>query len=230
MGEEHGLRERPVSKHEEALPLPSGTPLYESLTSRFIAFDRLLATLADTTYSGYVRLVAADGNGVLLFRDGRVVDSLHRRDQALLTDEEALRSIQRSVEEGTGVIDVVGLDRALVDGLHHLASGVAAYPDMRASWVNITGLVNFLQGRRYTGAISVRAKSGSGVVMLDHGEVTGAFTSESRKMETDPSSVLALCSDPEAQVEVHAEAGRAGETAVEPARERQPGVEAPSPV
>jgi hypothetical protein len=204
MGEEHHLRARPESSHEEALPLPSGTPLYESLTSRFIAFDRLLSTLADTRYSGYVRLVAPDGNGVILLRDGSVIDSLHRSGQTLLSGEEALRAVERSVETGAGVLDVVGLEGGLVEGLHHLASGVAAYPDMRASWVNIEGLVKFLQQRRFTGAISVRADAGAGVIMLDDGKVGGAFTTASRTMDADPAAVMAMCSDPEAQVEVHA--------------------------
>src|SRR5581483_5919367 len=109
MGDQLNLRARPETEQEEALPLPSGTPLYESLTSRFIAFDRLLTTLAETRYSGFVRLVAQDANGVILFRDGHVVDSLHRRQGVLLTGDEALRSIESSVEDGTGVLDVVNL-------------------------------------------------------------------------------------------------------------------------
>ena len=79
MDDQHDLRARPGSQHEEPLPLPNGTPIYESLTSRFISFERLLTTLADTNHSGFVRMVAPEGKGVLLFRNGRVVDSLDRR-------------------------------------------------------------------------------------------------------------------------------------------------------
>ena len=208
MPDQTDLRARPGDADEEALPLPSGTSLYESLTAKFIAFDRLLNTLGETRYSGYIRLLASGSNGVILFRDGSVVDSLHRQDATLLSGEDAMSTIERLVETGQGVVDVVTLDGALIDGLHHLASGVPAYPDMRASWINAPGLVDFLKSRRFTGALSVRAQAGAGVIMFDDGTVTGAFTTDSRAMGSDAEPVLDLCKDPDAQIEVHAAAGR----------------------
>lgn len=223
MPDQTDLRTRPRDADEEALPLPSGSALYESLTAKFIAFDRLLNTLSETRYSGYIRLLASGSNGVILFRDGEVVDSLHRQDATLLNGDQAMSTIERLVETGQGVVDVVTLESELVDGLHHLASGVPAYPDMRASWINAPGLVEFLQNRRFTGALSVRADGGAGVIMFDDGKVTGAFTTESRTMGSDTASVLDLCKDPEAQIEVHAAAGRAAgfEEAPAPLEEAQ---------
>ena len=204
MADQIDLRARPHNPGEEALPLPSGTPVYESLTSRFVDFGRLRATLAETGYSGYVRLVAPAIHGVMLFRNGKIVDSLFRERDRVLTGPEALRTIERTVQEGAGVLDVVDLQSELVDGLHHLASGAPTYPDLRASWVNPDGLLNFLATRHFTGAISIRAGRGAGVIMLQDGEVSGAFTTESRAMGEDPRSVLELCGDPDAQIEVHA--------------------------
>jgi hypothetical protein len=216
MPDDQDLRARPRDADEEALPLPSGKALYESLTAKFIAFDRLLNTLAESHYSGYIRLLASGSNGVILFRDGQVVDSLHRQSNTLLAGDEAMATIERLVESGQGVLDVVTLEGELIDGLHHLASGVAAYPDMRASWINAPGLVDFLKSRRFTGALSVRADAGAGVIMFDDGNVTGAFTTESRTMGGDPATVLGLCSDAEAQLEVHAAAGRPTTVFTEP--------------
>ena len=207
MADQLDLRTRPHDAGEEALPLPSGSPVYESLTSRFIDFGRLRATLSETGYSGYVRLVAPRMHGVMLFRNGKIVDSLLREGEHTMTGPEALRAIERTVQEGNGVLDVVDLESDLVDGLHHLASGAPTYPDLRASWVNPDGLLKFLESRHFTGAVSVRAHDGAGVIMLHDGEVSGAFTTESRAMGDDPGHVLALCGDPDAQIEVHA-AGR----------------------
>lgn len=207
MADQIDLRARPRDPGEESLPLPSGSPVYESLTSRFVDFGRLRATLAETGYSGYVRLVAPQVHGVMLFRNGKIVDSLHRERERTLHGPDALRAIEHSVQQGDGVLDVVDLDSDLVDGLHHLASGAATYPDLRASWVNPDGLLKFLETRHFTGAVSVRGTAGSGVIMLQDGEVSGAFTTESRQMGDDPKSVLDLCNDPDAAIEVHA-AGR----------------------
>lgn len=224
MADQMDLRARPIDAGEEALPLPTGTPVYESLTSRFVDFQRLQRTLAETGYSGYVRLVAPGAQGVVLLRNGKIVDSLHRRGSETLNGGSALAAIERQVADGTGVLDVVNLDSQLVDGLHHLASGAPTYPDLRASWVNPEGLLRFLAQHQFTGAISVRAGRGGGVIMLHDGEVNGAFTTESRVMGDDAAAVIALCEDPEAQIEVHAAgpASGAAHRGLEPIEQGEP--------
>lgn len=208
------LRSRPSDSGEEALPLPTGTPLYESLTAKFIAFDRLLQTLGDVGASGYVRLTAPQANGIVLLRNGKVVDALHRQDGALRRGDSALAAIRQLIESGTGVLDVVSLESELIDGLHHLASGVPTYPELFAAWVNGEGLVAFLQKQRFTGCMSVRAQGGGGVIMLSDGEVTGAFTTTARQLQTDTAEVLGLCGDPEARIEVHGASEQTRQSAV----------------
>lgn len=220
MADQMDLRARPIDPGEEALPLPSGSPVYESLTARFIDFERLRNTLAESGYSGYVRFLAPGSQGVVLLRNGKVVDTLHRRGPEILTGGAALAAIERQVADGSGVLDVVNLDSELVDGLHHLASGAPTYPDLRASWVNPEGLLRFLAQRHFTGAISVRADKGGGVIMLQDGEVTGAFTTESRVMGDDAAAVTALCQDPDAQIEVHAAGPRRAGEGFEPIEQR----------
>jgi hypothetical protein len=222
MADQMDLRARPLDAGEEALPLPSGTPIYESLTTRFVDFDRLQRTLAETGYSGYVRLVAPGAQGVVLLRNGKVVDALHRRGSDILSGGSALAAIQRQVADGTGVIDVVNLDSELVDGLHHLASGAPTYPELRASWINPEGLLRFLEQGHFTGAVSIRAGRGGGVIMLHDGEVSGAFTTESREMGGDAGAVIALCDDPEAQIEVHAAGPGLAQKTFEPVEQREP--------
>ena len=208
MTDQLDLKARPDDSAEDALPLPLGTVIYESLTCKFISFERMLEALAESGYSGFVRLAAPRANGVLLFRNGKVLDSIHRGDEELVSGSPALTSIERHVAAGSGVMDVVGVDSELVDGLHHLASGVATYPELRASWINAPGLVRFLSETGFSGAISIRTKAVAGVIMIAAGAVTGAFTTESREMGADPEVVLKLCSDPNAQIEVRAARAR----------------------
>jgi hypothetical protein len=215
---ELNLQTRPEDSAEDPLPLPGGTPVYESLTSRFVAFDRMLQTLADSGYSGFVRMLAPGSSGVLLFRNGRIVDALHRDTSTLAQGDAALSAIERQAQDGAAILDIVNLHQELVDGLHQLASGRPDQPDMRASWINAQGLVRFLQDRRYTGALSVRGNAGAGVIVFDAGEVRGSFTTESQSMANDPSEVLALWSDPEARIELHAVGPDGGPSAVSSAR------------
>jgi hypothetical protein len=204
------LKKRPNDSGEDALLVPTGTPLYESLSAKLIAFDRLLSTLGQGGYSGFVRVLGSGVNSILLFRNGNMIDCLWRDRDGLNLGDPALAKAQALIQAGDAVVDVVDLEPEMVDSLHHLASGTQTYPEMFASWVNMEGLVEFLKQRNFTGTISVRSNSGGGVLMLRHGELAGAFTTSSRELATDQGEVVALCDDPEARIEVRSGAGQQG--------------------
>src|SRR5579859_6461677 len=202
MAEMAELKRRPHDSGEDALLVPTGAPLYESLSARFIAYDRLVTTLGRGGYSGYVRVLGPGVNGILLFRNGKMIDCLWRGRDQLRKNEEAEMSARSLLDSGEAVVDVVDLQAELVDSLHHLASGATTYPEMFASWVNLDGLLAFLKERSFSGTISVKAKDGGGVLMLRAGELDGAFTTHSRELSTEETDVLALAADPEARIEV----------------------------
>jgi hypothetical protein len=196
------FRSRPDDSGEEALPLPTGTSVYDSLTTKFVAFHRLLETLADASHSGYVKLVAPGSNGIVLLREGQVVDALYRGQESLQRGNAALDSIQAAVTEGSGVLDIVALEPAIVDGLHGVASGRTMYPELIASWVNADGLVSHLKERSFSGSLIVTSGAGRGVIIFDQGSVSASFTTASRQLAPNEKEVLALCADQQARLEV----------------------------
>jgi hypothetical protein len=196
------FRSRPSDSGEEALPLPTGTAIYDSLTTKFVAFPRLLETLAETSHSGYVKLVAPGANGIVLLREGQVIDSLFRAPETLLRGSAALDAVQTAVAEGEGVLDIVALEPGIVDGLHGVASGRTMYPELIASWVNAEGLVSYLKELGFSGSLIVTSQSGQGVVIFEGGRVSASFTTESRELAPNEKEVLALCADKEARLEV----------------------------
>jgi hypothetical protein len=202
MAEMADLKKRPDDSGEDALLVPTGAPLYESLNARLIAFDRLASTLGQGGYSGFVRVLGPGSNGILLFRNGKMIDCLWRERGKLTQGEQAEARARNLMESGEAVVDIVDLQAELVDSLHHLASGAASYPEMYASWVNVEGLVAFLKERSFTGTISIKSSSGGGVLMLRRGELDGAFTTSSRELSQDQAGVVALADDPEARIEV----------------------------
>src|SRR5438105_2433057 len=205
------LKKRPHDAGEDALLVPSGTPLYESLSARFIAFDRLMATLGQGGYSGFVRVLGPNVNAIMLFRNGKMIDCLWRESDQLAEGDQAVRNVEALVHAGEAVVDIVELQAEMVDSLHHLASGSPTYPELYASWVNLDGLVAFLKGRNFTGSLTVKAKAGGGVLMFRHGDLIGAFTIGSRELASEEREVLALGGDPDAQIEVRSAAGQAVE-------------------
>ena len=196
------FRSRPDDSGEEALPLPTGTSVYDSLTTKFVAFPRLLETLADAAHSGYVKLIAPGTNGIVLLREGQVVDALYRGPESLQRGDQALEQIQAAVAEGSGVLDIVALEPAIVDGLHGVASGRTMYPELTASWVNAEGLVAHLKDRGFSGSLIVTSTAGRGVIIFEAGNVSASFTTASRQLAPNEKEVLALCADQQAQLEV----------------------------
>src|ERR671939_1844092 len=109
------LKKRPHDAGEDALLVPSGTPLYESLSARFVAFDRLMATLGQGGYSGFVRVLGPHVNAIMLFRNGKMIDCLWRDSERLTEGEAAVRKVESLVHGGDAVIDIVELQPEMVD-------------------------------------------------------------------------------------------------------------------
>ena len=209
------LKKRPHDAGDDALLVPSGTPLYESLSARFLAFDRVIATLGQGGYSGFVRVLGPRVNAILLFRNGKMIDCLCREGDSRVDGDAAVRRVEQLVHGGEAVVDIVELQPEMVDSLHHLASGAPTYPELYASWVNLAGLVTFLRQRGFTGSVTVQAEAGGGVLMLRHGELLGAFTTNSRELASEEGEVLALASDPQARIEVRSAAAQTREQRAE---------------
>jgi outer membrane biosynthesis protein TonB len=201
-----GVKHRPQPKHgREPIPVPAGQILYDSLKTSFVDFPRLLTTLEREGYTGYVRLLTDDASGLILFRDGSALECLYdgaTEAASLVLGKQALQQFNDDVTAGHGVLDVVGLSPELIDGLYELTVSRPMYTELYAAWVDMKALLKFLSERKLSGSVMIRSGSGTGVIILAHGDLAGAYTSESREIADNPDQALALCDDPRAMIEV----------------------------
>jgi hypothetical protein len=180
--------------------------MYDSLKTSFVDFPRLITTLEREGHTGYVRLLTENANGLIYFREGTVLECVYDAgdDPNAELGKQALIHFNEEVNRGQGVLDVVGLTPELVDGLFELTVAQPVYTELYASWVDVPALLRFLEERRLSGTLTVRATTGTGVIILKEGKIAGAYTSESREVAERADSVLALCRDPGAMIEVKA--------------------------
>jgi len=232
-----GVKHRPQPKHgREPIPVPAGQILYDSLKTSFVDFPRLLTTLEREGYTGYVRLLTDEASGLILFREGSALECLYdgaAEAGSLILGKQALQQFNDDVTAGHGVLDVVGLSPELIDGLYELTVSRPMYTELYAGWVDMRALLNFLSERNLSGSVMIRSGAGTGVIILSHGELAGAYTSESREISDKPDQALALCEDPNAMIEV-----KSADTSKHPPldvdevvagqRSRQPAAPAPS--
>jgi Domain of unknown function (DUF4388) len=201
-----GFRQRPQPRHgREAIPVPAGQVMYDSLKTSFVDFPRLITTLEREGHTGYVRLLTDSANGLLYFREGTALECVFDGgENEFERGKAALQRFNDEVTRGQGVLDVVGLSPELVDGLYELTVAEPIYSDLYASWVDMNALLKFLEERRLSGSLMVTATAGTGVIILTEGKLSGAYASQSREVSNDASAVLMLCQDPQAMIEVKA--------------------------
>jgi hypothetical protein len=201
-----GLKFRPMPRYtREPIPTPYGELMYDSLKTSFVDFPRLITTLERESFTGYIRLLADGPSGLIYFRDGTPLECVY--DNGTDPTEQgrtALLNLNQEVTRGQGVLDVVGLSPELVDGLYHVTVAQPIYSQLYAGWIEMESFLQFLCDRKLTGSLIVRARSGTGVIIMDEGQLAGAYTSRSREVSGDADGVLALCDDPEAMIEVKA--------------------------
>jgi hypothetical protein len=197
---------RPLPKHgREPIPVPAGQVIYDSLKTSFVDLPRLITTLEKEAYTGYVRLLTEEAAGMLLFHEGSALECMYDEGDehsGLILGKQALQKFNEDVTNGHGVLDVVGLSSELIEGLYEMTVSRPMYTELYASWVNMKAMLRFLYDRRLSGSVMIRAAAGTGVIILDDGEVAGAYTSESRDISDKPDLVLAMCEDPDAMIEI----------------------------
>src|SRR5579872_4248231 len=202
-----GVKHRPSPKNgREPIPVPAGQVIYDSLKTSFVDFPRLITTLEKESYTGYVRLLTDDASGLILFREGSALECMYDAGNdaqtGLVLGKQALQQFNDDVVSGHGVLDVVGLSSDVIDGLYELTVSRPMYTELYASWVDMKALLKFLNDRKLSGSVMIRAGSGTGVIILAEGDVAGAYTSESRDISDKPDRALALCEDANAMIEV----------------------------
>ena len=184
-----------------SLPIPSGPVQYEGLKSAFVDFPRLLRTLRSDRHTGFIRLFNGPTAGVLLFRDGELVEA-EAGDDGSAHGEDAFNIFRRGMDTGEGLIDVVELDSDTVTSVARLLTGPPLFAGLLARFVNFPALLEYLAEERLDGSVIVVGGTETGVILLKEGSVLAAYTADSRTPQTGTESVAALATERPARIEV----------------------------
>ncbi len=201
------------------LPMPAGSLQYAGLKSAFIDFPRLLRTLRADGHTGFIRLVAGASCGVLLFRDGEVVEAEAGEDGAA-HGEQGFRVVRDHIERGEGLLDVVTLDAETVSSLARLFAGPALFTGLVARFVNFSALLEHLAEQRLDGSVIVVGGSETGVILLRDGTVRAAYTAAAPEAQASTDAVATLAAEPGARIDVRGDGGGGGTVDTEAALSR----------
>jgi hypothetical protein len=184
-----------------SLPIPAGKVQYEGLKSAFVDFPRLLRTLRTERHTGYIRLLSGPATGVLLLRDGELIEA-EAGDDGSAHGEDAFIIFRRQMDTGEGVIDVIDLDSETVTAVARLLTGPALFTGLLARFVNFPALLEYLAEEKVDGSVIVSGGSQAGVILLNAGGVLAAYTADARTPQTGTEAVEALATERPASIEV----------------------------
>ena len=184
-----------------SLPIPDGTVQYEGLKSAFVDFPRLLRTLRTDHHTGYIRLTTQSGTGVLLFRDGELVEA-EAGDKGSAHGEAAFQIFRRDMDTGQGLIDVIDLDADTVTALARLLTGPAVFTGLLGRFINFDALLEYLAEEQLDGSVVVTDGADMGVILLRQGGVLAAYTSTQPTPQTGTEMVGRLAAEKPARIEV----------------------------
>ena len=187
-------------------PLPSGRAQYEGLKSAFVDFPKLLRTLRGDQHTGYIRLTAPDFSGILLFHEGHLLEALSSNAGAR-SGEAAFQAMRRSMDAGTGGLDVIDLAGETVEALAQLLTAPLLYTGLLGRFINFDALLAFLTEEGVEGAVLVVGSADSGIILLSRGKVLGAYTQTSPALNTATTGVAKIATDKTARIEVKSGTG-----------------------
>ncbi|MEO8897760.1 MAG: DUF4388 domain-containing protein [Candidatus Dormibacter sp.] len=202
-----------------SLPIPAGKVQYEGLKSAFVDFPRLLRTLRTERHTGYIRLLSGAATGVLLLREGELIEA-EAGDDGTAHGEDAFIIFRRQMDTGEGVIDVIELDSETVTSVARLLTGPPLFTGLLARFINFPALLEYLGEEKVDGSVIVSGGSQAGVILLSAGGVLAAYTTDARTPLTSTETVEALAAERPANIEVRGDDRSRGGIDVEAALSR----------
>ncbi|MFN2463712.1 MAG: hypothetical protein ABR573_07410 [Candidatus Dormibacteria bacterium] len=193
--------ERRDSADMQLYAMPPGESL-QRLRSDFVALDKMLGTMETGSFTGYLRVHAAEINGVVLLLRGAVVETLFDMAPVVVTGQRALGLVAAAVAEGGGEVDIVALSEEVVVGIYQLLTAPSLYENLFARFVDVPALLDHLGDSGLSGSLIVTNGQDQGVVLVRDGEVMSAYTAHSPNPEDAPEMLRRLCEDPATAIEV----------------------------
>jgi hypothetical protein len=174
--------------------LPNGSPLYQNLSTSFANLSQLVADLNARRFSGYVRVTAADEDGVLFLAEGGVAQAVAQGADHRETGASAIERFTGVANDPGGVISVYEVEPELVGLLVRSVESVPVYENLSTGFTSLEKLVETLCSEGHTGYIDATFGNhrGFGVIYFEAGQVVEAVLSSEGDSVSGPDIVATI--------------------------------------
>ncbi|MCA9829237.1 MAG: hypothetical protein R3B97_06080 [Dehalococcoidia bacterium] len=155
---------------------PKDRPIFPVLRTSFTRFDILIDELASEGATGCLAGTFAGCEGAILFLNGTPAASLFSEGTKRFTGPEAARKIHAAAGKPGGLIEVYGLEEAVLQGLVRGLDAVPLYENLSTDFASPDRLFARLREDGHSGHVDVHLASGNGeaMIMFEEGSIVRA--------------------------------------------------------
>lgn len=146
--------------------LPKEKSIYENLNTSFTNFEELLADLKTNHFTGFMRIVYWDYEGILFFDSGSIINALEETEGNRKIEQEAINNLLTKVKEKNGTISVYSLSSDLVTMLAGTVKSEIVYKDLSSDFTNLKKLLEKLNDAQHTGYIEILTGDGKHIATI----------------------------------------------------------------
>jgi hypothetical protein len=182
--------------------LPKGNPLNENIPTGRIRLPEVLDKLKNGGFTGYLKFVFPEAQGVLFFEAGKMISAQMECGASKLSGFEALASLCREITSGGGTFGVFRLSRDMTMCLHALLHGDVLYRGQEVKLIDIKGLLEKMKARQLNGCLRLYTDERSALIFYKDGTPLGFMHDGSEEIETSASESQKIAGLPGAKLDV----------------------------
>jgi len=182
--------------------LPKGNPVKENVNPGKINLPAALEKLQTGKFCGYLRFDFADGTGVIIFENGRLISALFEGSTQRLIAYDAIATIFEKSLEGNGQLNVYRLAPELALSVHALLHGDVLYKGQELKLIDIKSLLGRLKEMAMSGCLRIYTGDRVALIFYRDGSPLGFFHDGSTEIETTADTSMSVARLPGAKIDV----------------------------
>jgi len=156
--------------------LPTGTLVFENLTSTMINIDGFFDELKKRRLTGYVTATTSDISGIIFFRDGVPVNAIEEMGSDRIIGESSLIDLVRRCQTESVALNVSELSTSILNAVIGLLNSETVYKNLRSDFVSLDKLLMTLEEERHTGCLKITMDADCGMLFFENGiPIDGTF-------------------------------------------------------
>lgn len=156
--------------------LPTGTLVFENLTSTMINIDGFFDELKKRRLTGYVTATTDDISGIIFFRDGVPVNAIEEMGSDRIIGESSLIDLVRRCRTEGVALNVRELSTSILNAVIGLLNSETVYKNLRSDFVSLDKLLMTLEEEKHTGCLKITMGADCGMLFFENGiPIDGTF-------------------------------------------------------